>query len=701
MDGVPHRLSHQRGTLFKMSAHWLLAILLVPLGAKTADAPTFPTNEDMRHFGSINDPELSPDGQNVLLRVIDSTANGGKSHLWLVNIPQNTSRQLTYSPESDKAGELAGVWSPDGSAIYFLAKRTEHTQLFRLPFNGGEAKAFDLKVTPPVDESKLPDALPPPAKSETKDAKIDPVSINVSAFEVSPDGKSIAIFAADPQTPGEKKAADAKADAKWVDHDLHGRRIYLLNPDTSTLTPVAVPMDVHGATWKRDSSKLLAIAEEPNGADDLKPSASAWLVSAGDPTHPEKLSELPTAVSSAAFSEDGDAVEYLSQAAHDAPPGFRDLYHFDLTTRKSSNLTDGIAGSVGFQEPITMPDGSTLVGVGIGVETTLLRLQSGKRDVMHFAAPVVGPFHTNAKHSGWVFLGSSSSQPTTLYFTSDLAKPAQVLKTPGITPTNNKAAASKRIEWTSDGLTIQGLFYLPTEASNHKVPLVVEVHGGPLGAYVDNYEPFVNFLVGHGWAVLRTNPRGSTNYGAAFAAANKNDLGGGDYRDIMAGLDCVLKTEPIDPDKLALEGYSYGGEMAGFVEGKTSRFKAIISGAPVIDQYSEYGTEGGSWYDRWYFGKPWEHPQDAWRQSPLSGVGHATTPFLLLQGESDTTDPLGQSQEMYRALRQMGVPVDLVTYPRDNHGPLARGMYGMPVNEPWHGFDARQRLVQFIEKSFK
>jgi dipeptidyl aminopeptidase/acylaminoacyl peptidase len=151
---------------------------------------------------------------------------------------------------------------------------------------------------------------------------------------------------------------------------------------------------------------------------------------------------------------------------------------------------------------------------------------------------------------------------------------------------------------------------------------------------------------------------------------------------------------------MALIGYSYGGEMAAFVEGRTNRFKAIISGAPVIDQHSEYGTEDSSWYDRWYFGKPWEHPDDAWRQSPLSTAGKAATPFMLLQGEGDTTDPLGQSKEMYRALRQAGVPVDLITYPRDNHGPLALGIFGYPVSEPWHGFDARRRIVAFIQKSF-
>ena len=220
-----------------------------------------------------------------------------------------------------------------------------------------------------------------------------------------------------------------------------------------------------------------------------------------------------------------------------------------------------------------------------------------------------------------------------------------------------------------------------------------------MGAWEDRNDPFAAFIIGHGWAILRPNPRGSSNYGAPFAAANKNDLGGGDFRDIMAGVDAVLAKYPIDPNRLALMGYSYGGEMAAFAEGKTTRFKAIVSCAPVTDQFSEYGTESGSWYDRWYFGQPWLHMQDAWRQSPLSGVAQAKTPFLLIQGQSDTTDPLGQSQEMYRALRQQGVPVELVTYPRENHGPLAMGIFGRPSPEPWHGYDARQRIIDFLQKA--
>jgi dipeptidyl aminopeptidase/acylaminoacyl peptidase len=291
-------------------------------------------------------------------------------------------------------------------------------------------------------------------------------------------------------------------------------------------------------------------------------------------------------------------------------------------------------------------------------------------------------------------------QPRALYYATALDQPARVVATPKLTPENSRAAESKIIHWQSERLNIEGLLYLPPQAGNQKVPLIVDVHGGPTGAWQDGYDPFVNYLVGQGWAVLRPNVRGSTNYGAAFAAANKNDLGGGDYRDLIAGVDYVLKNYPIDPARLGLYGYSYGGEMAGFVEGKTDRFKAIVSGAPVIDQYSEYGTENGSWYDRWFFGKPWEQVADAWRQSPMAGASHAKTPFLLLQGEADKTDPLGQSQEMYRALRQMNVPVELVVYPREDHGPLSRGIVGQPVPEPWHGFDARKRIVEFFEKAF-
>ena len=247
-------------------------------------APSFPTNEQLRHYKGMSDPQLSPDGKQVLVRIADATADGAKGHIWLVDVDGGAARQLTYSPAGDKRGEQRAQWMPDGKSVLFLAHRGEHTQLYRLPMDGGEAKVFDLKVAPQVDESKREGALPPaPAKKDDAkkdEEKVEPVAIDVASYRVSPDGKTIAIFAHDPETPGEKKAKDAKADAEWVDHGLHGSRMYLLDVATEKLTLTGAPMDVRGASWSADSSKLVAIAEAPNGVEELGPANSAWIVKA-------------------------------------------------------------------------------------------------------------------------------------------------------------------------------------------------------------------------------------------------------------------------------------------------------------------------------------------------------------------------------------------------------------------------------------
>ena len=117
-----------------------------PIAADAAQALSFPSNEQLRHFKTISDPRLAPDGKRIQIRITDATADGAKSHIWLTGVDGEDPRQLTYSPDSDKRGEYEGEWMPDGQSILFLAKRGEHTSLYRLPMNGGEAKAFDLKI---------------------------------------------------------------------------------------------------------------------------------------------------------------------------------------------------------------------------------------------------------------------------------------------------------------------------------------------------------------------------------------------------------------------------------------------------------------------------------------------------------------------------------------------------------------------------
>jgi dipeptidyl aminopeptidase/acylaminoacyl peptidase len=656
-----------------------------------------PSNEDLRHVRALAEPQVSPDGTRVLLRVTDATADGGRQHLWLVDVGTNRARQITFSPTADKQGEHDGRWLGDGGSIVFLAKRTEHVQLFRLPMSGGEAQPFDLKVAPLVDDSEEPDAIPPKKPGDAPVSK-DAIPLDVEKFETAPDGRTIAIIAKDPQTSGEKKQKDEKADTLWVDHDKHGKRLYLLDAESSKLTAVEVPPDLVKVSWAKKSDRLIALTEGPNHVGDLKPAMSAWLVEVSNPSHPAPLKELPATIRGGTWSADGSRFFFRAQSASDTPPGYEELYVLNLADRSIRSLTGDFAGSLGSEDPVSVGP-AVFQEVQRGFRTSYLKISGDQTEEVHFDRPVVRALQCGVKNTSCTWLGESGTQPATLYFAFKPKVAARVLNTPSLAPAKWESPTVRAVRWRNEGLTIEGMLYLPSSATG-KIPLVVEVHGGPTGAFIESFSPMTAHLLAQGWAVLFTNPRGSTGYGAAFAAANKNDLGGRDLKDVMAGVDAVIAAYPIDPNRLALMGYSYGGEMAAFVEGKTDRFKAIVSAAPVIDQQSEYGTEDESWYDRWFYGKPWEHSEDAWRQSPLAYVDHAKTPFMLIQGEGDTVDPLGQSLEMYRALRQQGVAVQLLQYPRDNHGPLGASMYGFPSMEPWHGFDARHRLVQFIKAAF-
>jgi len=214
--------------------------------AAPADAGV-PSNEDLRHVRAMSEPKLSPDARRVLIKLTDATADGARSHLWLVEVASNSARQLTYSPSGDKAGEHGGQWLGDGSVV-FLAKRGEHEQLFRLPMSGGEARAYDLKVAPPVDASAMADAVPP-KNAEAVAGGRDPLPLEVEQIAAAPDGHAVAVVAPDPITPGEKKQKDEKADAVWLNHDVHGKRLYLLDPDSGKLTAVSVPPDVAAVAW--------------------------------------------------------------------------------------------------------------------------------------------------------------------------------------------------------------------------------------------------------------------------------------------------------------------------------------------------------------------------------------------------------------------------------------------------------------------
>jgi len=177
------------------------------------------------------------------------------------------------------------------------------------------------------------------------------------------------------------------------------------------------------------------------------------------------------------------------------------------------------------------------------------------------------------------------------------------------------------------------------------------------------------FLARHGYAVLCPNIRGSTGYGWAFLARNRRDWGGGDFKDVMAGVDDLVRRGIADPDRLGIMGASYGGYMAAWAITQTTRFAAAVVIAGMSDLTSEFGTEGEQTqaYDRWYNGVPYE-AQDVYLQSsPMTHIKKARTPTLILHGESDPINPLGQAQQLHRGLTHYKVECELVIYPREGH----------------------------------
>jgi dipeptidyl aminopeptidase/acylaminoacyl peptidase len=200
-------------------------------------------------------------------------------------------------------------------------------------------------------------------------------------------------------------------------------------------------------------------------------------------------------------------------------------------------------------------------------------------------------------------------------------------------------------------------------------------------------------LAANGFAVLQPNFRGSTGKGLAFAQANKNTWGKGDYEDCMTGVDAMIARGVADPDRLGAFGWSYGGYMTFWILTQTDRFKAVSPGAGLSNIYSMYSQNDIQRYLRWFYSDkaPWDAQELYWDRSPMKYVRNVKTPTMIMHGQVDTRVPIAQAQEFYMALKEMNIPVEFVVYPRENHG----------FTEPRHQMDRVRRYVKFFAKYLK
>ncbi|HEV7385531.1 MAG TPA: alpha/beta fold hydrolase, partial [Phenylobacterium sp.] len=251
--------------------------------------------------------------------------------------------------------------------------------------------------------------------------------------------------------------------------------------------------------------------------------------------------------------------------------------------------------------------------------------------------------------------------------------------------------SARSITWKSEGFDVQGWLTGPLNPEpGKKYPMIVLVHGGPSSAVQPGYmwKGTTNDLVQHGFFVFQANPRGSFGQGEAFTRANVKDFGGGDLRDILAGVDAVEKVAPVDDRRLGVYGHSYGGFMSMWVVTHSQRFKAAVAGAGIANWVSYYGQNG---IDQWmvpFFGSTmYDDPSVYDRLSPIRSIKNAKTPTFIYVGERDVECPPAQSLEFHHGLDAMGVPNSLVIYAGEGHG----------IRDADHKIDLKTRILGWFD----
>jgi dipeptidyl aminopeptidase/acylaminoacyl peptidase len=622
-----------------------------------ANAPKLLTPEASLNLRSISDLQFSPDGARVAFVVAEPPKGERRArHLWLYEKESAFVRQFTFSAKD----ETSPRWSPDGKQIAFLSNRDDQQQIYVMRADGGEAAA--------VTKGKS----------------------SVRSFAWSPDGKQIAYLAPDAKSATEEKKDKDKDDARVVDKDDKQPRLWLLTLATNDAKALTdIKWEMSELAWLRAGDRLVVSATDHPESDQ----ETHRIFSISIPDGSRRLIFAPHGpFHELQVSPDGATVSYIGSRVDGPSP--HDLMLLDIDKRATRNLT-GASLDRAISEHRWMKDGSMLALYADGFRNKLVGF-SPEGMSKNPANPPVGNVSSFAVSDAGdvVFAGQSATTPPELWLWDQKNSPQQVSHLNDSWKQFMLSAPEFYKYKSFDGLEIEAALLKPAGTDGKsKLPLIALIHGGPTGNWQDSIEVWGQLLTARGYAVFYPNIRGSVGYGQKFIEMNRGDWGGADFKDVMWGVKDLIDRGTADPAKLGVGGWSYGGYMAEWAITQTNDFKAAVSGAGLSNLISEYGSEEHPAYDEWFYGVPYE-PDSLVKflnSSPFTQLKNAKTPTLILQGETDTTDPPDQSLELYRGLKHYGVETELVMYPREPHG----------LREEKHLLDRLNRILAWYDAHLK
>jgi dipeptidyl aminopeptidase/acylaminoacyl peptidase len=700
----------------------LLAIFAGPILAQKRNI----TEKDLFNFVWVGDPQISPDGERVaFVRIsVNEKKDGYNTAIWTVSSTSGETHQLTTGPR-----DSSPRWSPDGKYLAFVRVTEKDgnpdvSQLFMLPLAGGDSFQFTNVARGASQPLWSPDGK---TIAFVNDANADDISkqkdaaANSSTPQPAPSASRI-----DTSKTDDKRDSDVRVITQAVYRSngagyldaKHPQHIWIVaaphNADEK-VTPIQLTKGRYSedhVTWSRDGAQLYFASDRVDEPYYELEKTDIYSVSpAGGPA--VKLTSFDMGAGAFAVSPNGKQIAFVAATGQPVTSYTQpDLWVMDIATNaKPRNLTgsfdydvgSGVGGdnapprAGGGSPPVWTADGRGIVAVyakeGRANLATFAAASGRAADITRGNQALLTFRMTNAGN-----LVYTLSTPTRLgdlfWLDRSGAEPKQLTHLNDDLFSRLNLTEPEEIWYQSfDGKKIQGWIQKPPNFDpNKKYPLILNIHGGPHSAYGFVFDHEFQWMAAKGYVVLYPNPRGSTSYGQDFGNIIQYHYPGDDYKDLMAGVDEMIKRGYIDDKKLGVTGGSGGGLLTNWTIVQTTRFAAAVSQRDIADWADWwYSADFTQFQPEWFHGAPFEDPEDFKARSPITFVKNVTTPLMLILGEADYRTPTGAGgEQMFRALKYRKIPTVMVRFPNESHE-LSRS------GQPWHRIERLEHIVGWFD----